>query len=113
MYHQHFGLTSQSLGKDTQLWDDGSIAALKERFQWLQENPGVALLTGVPGIGKTSALSLIADELNPLRYQVIDMVETDFRRMDIYRQLALALGLEPTFRCSQFWRDDGKAFSAF
>jgi type II secretory pathway predicted ATPase ExeA len=65
----------------------------------------VALLTGDPGVGKTSALRLIADELNPHRYQVIYMAETDFGRMDLYRQLGLALGLEPAFRRSQLWRD--------
>lgn len=106
MYRQHFGLTSQPLGKDTQeLWDDGPIASLKERFNWLLENPGVALLTGEAGVGKTSALRLIADGLNPHRYQVIYMAETDFGRMDIYRQLAVALGLDPAFRRAQLWRD--------
>lgn len=106
MYLQHFGLISQPLGKDTrELWDDGPIAALKERFRWLLENPGVALLTGDPGVGKTSALRLIADGLNPHRYQVIYMSETDFGRMDIYRQLALALGLDASYRRSQLWRD--------
>ena len=106
MYRQHFGLTSQPLGKDTrQLWDDGAIAALRERFQWLLENPGLALLTGEPGVGKTSALRLIADGLNPHRYQVIYMSETDFGRMDIYRQLALSLGLDAAYRRSQLWRD--------
>ena len=106
MYRQHFGLSSQPLGKDTrELWDDGPIAALKERFQWLLENPGVALLTGDPGVGKTSALRQIADGLNPHRYKVIYMAETDFGRMDIYRQLALALGLDAAFRRSQLWRD--------
>lgn len=106
MYRQHFGLTSQPLGKDTrELWDDGPIAALRERFQWLLENPGIALLTGEPGVGKTSALRLIADGLNPHRYKVIYMSETDFGRMDIYRQLALSLGLDAPFRRSQLWRD--------
>jgi type II secretory pathway predicted ATPase ExeA len=106
MYRQYFGLTAQPLGKDApQLWDDGPITALKERFQWLLENPGVALLTGEPGVGKTSALRLIADGLNPHRYQVIYMAETDFGRTDIYRQLALALGLDPAYRRSQLWRD--------
>jgi MSHA biogenesis protein MshM len=106
MYRQHFGLTAQPLGKDTQeLWDDGPIASLKERFNWLLENPGVALLTGDAGVGKTSALRLIADGLNPHRYQVIYMAETDFGRMDIYRQLAVALGLDPAFRRAQLWRD--------
>ena len=106
MYRQHFGLTSQPLGKETrELWDDGPIAALKERFHWLLENPGVALLTGEPGVGKTSALRLIADGLNPHRYKVIYMAETDFGRMDIYRQLALSLGLDASYRRSQLWRD--------
>ena len=106
MYRQHFGLTSQPLGKEIRdLWDDGPIAALKERFQWLLDNPGVALLTGDPGVGKTSALRQIADGLNPHRYKVIYMAETDFGRMDIYRQLALAPGLDAAFRRSQLWRD--------
>jgi len=97
MYRQHFGLTCQPLGKDTrELWDDGPIATLKERFQWLLENPGV---------GKTSALRQIADGLNPHRYKVIYMAETDFGRMDIYRQLALARGLDAAYRRSQLWHD--------
>jgi type II secretory pathway predicted ATPase ExeA len=94
------------LGKDTlELWDDGPITALKERFTWLLENPGVAFLTGEAGVGKTAALRLITDSLNPHRYQVIYMAETDFGRMDIYRQLAVALGLDPAFRRAQLWRD--------
>jgi len=106
MYRQHFGLTTQPLGKDVkELWDDGQITLLKERFQWLLENPGVALLTGDAGVGKTSALRAIANGLNLHRYQVIYMAETDFGRVDIYRQLALSLGLEASHRRSQLWRD--------
>jgi len=106
MYRQHFGLTSQPLGKDVkELWDDGQITLLKERFQWLLENPGVALLTGDAGVGKTSALRCITNGLNLHRYQVIYMAETDFGRVDIYRQLALSLGLEASHRRSQLWRD--------
>lgn len=106
MYLQHFGLTSQPLGKNIKdLWDDGTISALKERFQWLLENPGMALLTGDPGVGKTSALRSITDGLNPHRYKVIYMAETDFGRIDIYRQLAIALGIDAAYRRSQLWRD--------
>ena len=65
----------------------------------------MALLTGEAGVGKTSALRSIAKELNPHRYQVIYMSETDFGRIDIYRNLALALGLETAYRRSQLWRD--------
>lgn len=40
-------------------------------------------MTGEPGVGKTSALRLIADGLKPHRYKVIYMSETNFGRMDI------------------------------
>lgn len=106
MYRRHFGLTSSPLGKEAQdLWDDGQITLLRERFQWLLENPGVALLTGEAGVGKTSALRCIANGLNPHRYQVICMSETDFGRVDVYRQLAISLGLEAAHRRAQLWRE--------
>ena len=106
MFRQHFGLNSEPLGKGTiDLWDDGQIAGLKERFQWLLESPGLGLLTGEPGVGKTAALRQITTSLNPHRYQVIYQAETDFGRNDLYRNLALALDLDAGYRRSQVWRD--------
>lgn len=67
--------------------------------------PGIGLLTGEAGVGKTAALRHVANNINPHRYQLIYMPETDFGRIDLYRHLALALGLEPSFRRSQLWRD--------
>ena len=106
MYRQHFGLKYPPLGKDIpELWDDGALAQLKERFQWLLESPGVGLLTGEPGVGKTAALRHLTRTLNPHRYQVIYLAETDFGRLDLYRHLAFALGLEPVHRRAALWRD--------
>ncbi|MBU2723325.1 AAA family ATPase, partial [Acidithiobacillus ferridurans] len=46
---QHFGFTRLPLDKDTaELWDDGALAPLRERFQWLLQSPGVGLLIGEP-----------------------------------------------------------------
>ncbi|MBU2721746.1 ATP-binding protein, partial [Acidithiobacillus ferridurans] len=60
------------LDKDTaELWDDGALAPLRERFQWLLQSPGVGLLTGEPGVGKTTALRSLTASLNPHRYLVI------------------------------------------
>jgi hypothetical protein len=36
---------------------------------------------------------------------VIYLAETDFARLDLYCSLALALGLEPTYRCASLWRE--------
>jgi len=106
MYLQHFGLRHAPLGKDSAaLWDDGALAHLKERFNWLVHAPGIAVLTGEPGVGKTAALRSLTRDLNPHRYQVLYQAETDFGRFDIYRNLARALGLEPSYRRAQLWRD--------
>lgn len=56
-------------------------------------------------MGKTAALRVLTASLNPHRYQLIYQAETDFGRLDLYRHLALALGLEPAFRRAQLWRD--------
>jgi type II secretory pathway predicted ATPase ExeA len=106
MYRHHFALKYPPLGKETpELWDDGALALLKERFQWLLESPGIGLLTGEAGVGKTAALRDLCRALNPHRYQVIYLAETDFGRLDLYRSLALALGLEPVHRRAALWRD--------
>jgi len=106
MYKQHFGLKAAPLGKEqNELWDDGELARLNERFQWLLQSPGLGLLTGEPGVGKSAALRHLTQRLNPHRYQVIYLSETDFGRTDLYRSLALALGVEPTYRRAQLWRD--------
>jgi len=106
MYLQHFGLSHAPLGKGTSVpWDDGSLAHLAERFHWLLHSPGVGLITGEPGVGKTAALRHITKQLNPHRYLVLYQAETDFGRVDIYRGLARALGIEPNYRRAQLWRD--------
>jgi type II secretory pathway predicted ATPase ExeA len=106
MYLQHFGLRHAPLGKEiTEPWDDGALAQLAERFNWLLQSPGIGLITGEPGVGKTAALRNLTRPLNPHRYQLIYQAETDFGRIDIYRGLARALGIEPGYRRAQLWRD--------
>ena len=61
LYLQHFGLTQPPLGKAPQeLWDDGTLARVQERFRWRLDAPGLGLLTGEPGVGKTALLPLSA-----------------------------------------------------
>ena len=106
MYLQHYGLRHPPLGKElTDLWDDGALALLAERFAWLLQSPGLGLITGEPGVGKTAALRHLTRALNPHRYQVLYQADTDFGRVDIYRGLARALGVEPSYRRAHLWRD--------
>jgi len=104
-YLNHFGLTHLPLGKSTtQLWDSKALSEMSTRFQWLLDSPGVGVLTGEPGVGKTAALRHLCQSLDPHQYQVIYHCETDFGRIDLYRQLAIDFGLEPVYRRAEMWR---------
>lgn len=81
------------------------MTLLAERFQWLLSSPGIGLLTGEPGVGKTAALRSLIRPLNPHRYRVIYLAETEFGRHHLYRRLAFAFGIEPAYRRAQLWRD--------
>lgn len=106
MYLAHFGLRHAPLGKAaTELWDDGALALLRERFHWLLNCPGLGLLLGDAGVGKTAALRVLSQGLNPHRFQLIYVCETDFGRLDLYRSLAIALGIDPPHRRAALWRE--------
>ncbi len=106
MYQSSFGLTHAPLGKEiSALWDNGQNEDLKQQFNWLLQSPGIGLLTAEPGLGKTTALRHITAHLNPHQYGVFYIAETDFGRLDFYRQLAALFGLTASYRRAQLWRD--------
>jgi MSHA biogenesis protein MshM len=105
-YLQHFGIKHPVLAKDSaELFDDGALRHLKERFTWLLDSPGVGVLTGPSGVGKTVALRHLTAGMNPHRYKLIYLAETDFGRLDIYKSLAIAVGLDPPHRRAPLWRE--------
>jgi MSHA biogenesis protein MshM len=107
MSSQVFGLTHVPLSKEVKtLWDDGQqFSSFAKQFQWLLDSPGIGVFTGEPGVGKTAALRYVTQGMNPHRYQLVYMPETNFGRVDLYRHLAFALGLEVSYRRAQLWRD--------
>ncbi len=106
MYQQYFGLKSIPFGKNSSsLWSHEDLTVLQECFTSSLNAPGIGLLTGEPGVGKTAALHNIIKQLNPHQYFVIYLAETQFTSFDIYRQLALHFGLVPAHRFAQLWRD--------
>jgi type II secretory pathway predicted ATPase ExeA len=104
-YLQHFNLTHAPLSKGAPLcFESDNVRELRTRFKWSLESPGICLLTGDPGVGKTAALHTLCSSLNTHEYQVIYHSDTDFGRTDVYRQLALDFGLEPAYRRASMWR---------
>jgi type II secretory pathway predicted ATPase ExeA len=106
MYQEYFGLKNIPFGKNnSMLCMHGDLINLQELFNNSLKYPGIGLLTGEPGVGKTAALHNIIKSLNPHQYSIIYLAETQFTSCDIYRQIALNLGLVPAYRFAQLWRD--------
>jgi MSHA biogenesis protein MshM len=106
MYLQHFGLTHAPLGKECKtLYDSQSLGEVERQFRWLLTSPGLGLLTAEPGLGKTAVLRKMTENLNPHQYQVRYIAETDFGRLEFYRQLAQSFGLQPSYRRMDLWRN--------
>jgi MSHA biogenesis protein MshM len=106
MYRQHFGIIACPLDKGGKtLFTHTQLEQLASRFQWLLDSPGIGVLTGDAGVGKTAALRHLTADLNPHSYKVIYSADTDCSPRDFYRNLAVALGLDPAYRRTQLWSD--------
>lgn len=68
------------------------------RLNYLQEVKGFGLITGDPGVGKTTALRSWANNLNKSLYKVIYTPLSTLTLMEFYKNLALEMNLVPSFR---------------
>ena len=80
---------------DTDLWLPTSKAAVVDELcEALSERASV-LLTGEPGVGKTCVLRALRKRLPETGYRLTYCHNATLGRRDFYRQLCLALGLDP------------------
>jgi len=109
MYSQRFSLTAVPFPKAAsgKTFFDGAdgFRRLQRGFQMLTEEPGLGVLTAEPGVGKTAAMRHLTGALPRPQYRVVYLCDTAIAPVDVYRSLALELGLKPAFRRSQLWRD--------
>lgn len=104
-----FALTHYPLPKSTQgktFFDKGSgYARLARAFRQTVDDRTVGVLSGDPGVGKTSAIrNLIADLTRP-DYQVLYLCNTSGSPLDLYRAIAGEIGVRPSHRRGQLWTD--------
>ena len=104
-----FALTHYPLPKSTQgktFFDKGSgYARLARAFRQTVDDRTVGVLSGDPGVGKTSAIrNLIADLPRP-DYQVLYLCNTSGSPLDLYRAIAGEIGVRPSHRRGQLWTD--------
>jgi len=97
-YFGPFGLKEAPFTKeiaDTHLWLPTSKAAVVDELcEALSERASV-LLTGDPGVGKTCVLRALRKRLPEAGYRLTYCHNATLGRRDFYRQLCLALGLDP------------------
>jgi type II secretory pathway predicted ATPase ExeA len=113
MYRQRFSLSGHPLPKNatgkTFFEKTPGYQRLKKRFTELVSEPGVGVLSADAGVGKTAAIRNLCAGLPKPNHFVLYICDTTVSPVDLYRTLALELGVKPSHRRSQLWADIKKA----
>jgi general secretion pathway protein A len=94
----HFRLKEEPFSKeigDAQLWLPPTKAPLVDDLESAVRARSSALLVGEPGVGKTCLLRALRRRLEHADFQLTYCHNTTLGRRDFYRQLCVALGLNP------------------
>ena len=78
-----------------QLFASQAWTQVKARLQFLVEHHGTGLLTGEVGSGKSTAARTFTAGLNPNLYKILYLHWSSGSALDLLRQLALELNLQP------------------
>jgi len=70
---------------------------VKIRLEFLANHHGVGLLTGEVGAGKSTAARAFSTALNPNLYKILYVHFSSGSALDLLRQIALELNLEPAY----------------
>lgn len=98
MYLSYYGMEFNPFDKniDTKYsFETEDLKILKNRLNYIKENPGIALFTGCPGYGKTFAIRNFLTNLNPNLYKVVYVSLSSITVLEFYRQIAYGLGIIP------------------
>lgn len=108
VYRKRFGLAHDPLPRDAvgkSFFDgDKHYEQLRRTFSYLAAEPGLGVLTGDAGSGKTAALRNLCEALPEPEYRVVYICDTSVTPAAVYRNLAVALGLEPARHRDKLWR---------
>lgn len=93
-----FGLKRSPFGKDVEaddLWLDPSRETAVDRLVEALNRRQHALVRGEPGVGKNCVTRAVKARLPENAFRVVYIANVTVGRRDFYRQLSLALGLQP------------------
>ena len=98
MFESFFGFKKTPFSDNPdgkQLFSSEGWRQVKTRLDFLTQHPGAGLLTGEVGAGKSTAARVFTAALNPSLHKVLYVHFTNGSALDLLRQIALALDLEP------------------
>ena len=108
MFKQFYGMAMNPFEKGIKEKDAYISKDLKEmitRLEYLDKVRGIGVFTAPAGSGKTFALRCFSKEVNPNLTKVIYLCLTTVTIREFYRQFCISLGLEPSFRKSDMFKD--------
>lgn len=96
-YTSRYGLEFNPFIKNTKdiLIETDEYKELVFRLNYLLQIKGFGLVTGNPGLGKTTSIRKWCETLNKAAYKVIYIPLSTLTVLEFYRQLASSLGIEP------------------
>ena len=99
-YISRYGLEFNPFEKNSKeiLVEDQDYRELKFRLDYLLQLKGFGLVTGSPGLGKTTILRNWTKGLNPSAYRIVYLSLSTVTTQEFYRQLCAALGADERFR---------------
>lgn len=105
-YIARFGLEFNPFLKNSKeiIVENDEFQEVRFRLNYLAETKGFGVLTGSPGLGKTTALRTFAASLNPSQYKVIYTSLSTLTVMDFYRSIAEGFGEIPAHRKTDNFR---------
>lgn len=90
MYEEYFGFTKTPFARDIDvkklyLYED--FQELKSRLKYAIENRLFAAVTGEVGIGKSTAIRAVVDEINPVSHKVVYISQSDMSPKSFYNEI--------------------------
>lgn len=106
-YAARYGLECNPFLKNTRdiLLDTAESNEVRVRLGTLEKTQGFGVLTGEPGRGKTTCTRVWASSLSPSLYKICYTSLSTLTVMEFYRQIAVMLGAEPSYRKSILFED--------
>ena len=98
MWESYFGFKKVPFGDSPdakQIFVSSAWQQVKSRLDFLIQHPGAGLITGEVGAGKSTAVRIFTASLNPNLYKILYVHFAPGSALDLLRQIARALDLEP------------------